>query len=63
MPVKNYIATFTCKPVTAGNKTFVEWTAEFDVPADREAEIKDVVGQKTFAAGIRALARKLGEPA
>ena len=62
MPIQNYLATFTCKPVTAGNRTFVEWTAEFDVAPDKEAEIKDVVGNKTFAVGIRALAKKLGEP-
>jgi hypothetical protein len=62
MPVKNYIATFTCKPVTASNTTFVEWSAEFDVPPEREAEIKDVVGRQTFAAGIKALAKKLGAP-
>lgn len=60
MPVKNYLATFTVKPITADNTTFVEWQAEFDVPPEKEAEIKDVVGNKTFAAGIKALAKKLG---
>ena len=60
MPVTNYIATFSVRPVTAGNRTFVEWRAEFDVPPEKETEIKDIVGRQTFAAGIRALADKLG---
>jgi hypothetical protein len=56
MPIENYVATFRCKPVTEGNKTFVEWSAEFDVAPQQEAEIKEQVGRNTFAAGIAALA-------
>ena len=55
MPIENYIATFGCKPITEGNKTFVEWMAEFDVAAKDEAQIKEQVGRNTFAAGILAL--------
>src|SRR4051794_8859942 len=29
MPVQNYIAIFTCRPITEGNKTLVEWSATF----------------------------------
>jgi hypothetical protein len=60
LPIENYVATFRCKPVTEGNKTFVEWMAEFDVAPKDEAAIKEQVGRNTFAAGIEALARKLG---
>jgi hypothetical protein len=60
LPVENYVATFRCKPVTEGNKTFVEWIAEFDVAPQDEAAIKEQVGRNTFAAGIEALAKKLG---
>ena len=63
MPIENYVATFRCIAVTEGNKTLVEWSATFDVPAAEEARIKDVVGRQTFAAGIKALAKKLGAPA
>jgi hypothetical protein len=63
LPVKNYIATFTCKPVTEGNKTFVEWTANFDTLPENEADLQERVGRNTFAAGIAALAKKLGAPA
>jgi hypothetical protein len=63
LPLKNYIATFTCKPVTEGNKTFVEWTATFDTLPEHEADLEERVGRNTFAAGIAALAKKLGAPA
>lgn len=63
LPLKNYIATFTCKPVTEGNKTFVEWTATFDTLPEHEADLQERVGRNTFAAGIAALAKKLGAPA
>lgn len=63
MPIRNYIARFTCKPVTEGDKTFVEWTADFDVAEADEPRIKEQVGRKTFAAGIAALAKALGAPA
>jgi hypothetical protein len=62
MPIKNYIATFRCTPVTEGDRTFVEWQAEFDVAPEDEAKIRHAVGRETFAAGIRALAAKLGAP-
>ena len=28
MPIANYVATFGLKPITADNRTFVEWMAE-----------------------------------
>jgi hypothetical protein len=34
--------------------------AEFEVAADDEAAIKEQVGRNTFAAGIAALAARLG---
>jgi hypothetical protein len=57
MPIENYVATFGVKPVTEGNKTFVEWMAEFDVAPAEEADIREKVGRNTFAAGIEALER------
>jgi hypothetical protein len=55
MPIENYVAIFGVKPVTEGNRTFVEWMAEFDVSAADEADIKEKVGRNTFAEGIIAL--------
>jgi Polyketide cyclase / dehydrase and lipid transport len=55
MPIQNYVATFHCLPVTEGNRTFVEWYANFDVSEEHEAQIRQQVGRDTFAAGIKAL--------
>lgn len=59
MPIENYVATFRLTPVTEGDRTFVEWTATFDVAPEHEADIREKVGRDTFAAGIRALAGAL----
>lgn len=58
MPIANYVATFRLTRITEGNRTFVEWMAEFDVDAKDEAEIKEKVGRNTFAAGISAIAAR-----
>jgi hypothetical protein len=59
MPIRNYVATFRCTPVTEGERTFVEWWADFDVSAEDEAEIREKVGRNTFAQGIRVIAEKV----
>jgi hypothetical protein len=61
MPIKDYVATFSCKPITEGDKTFVEWSAEFEVEPDHEAQIKKQVGRDTFAEGITALAKAVAK--
>ena len=60
LPLRNYLATFACKPVTEGGKTFVEWSATFDVAEADEPRLLEQVGRNTFAAGIAALAKALG---
>ena len=60
MPIRDYRASFGLKPVTEGQKTFVEWTARFDVAPEDEARIVEQVGRATFAEGIAALARYIG---
>jgi hypothetical protein len=61
MPIKDYIATFRCKPITEGDKTFIEWSAEFEVGPEHEAQIKQQVGRDTFAAGIAALGEAIAK--
>jgi hypothetical protein len=55
MGVENYIATVKLTPVTETGHTFAEWSAEFACPADREAELVEMIGQNVFAAGFKAL--------
>ena len=55
MGVQNYIATLKLTPVTEGNRTFAEWSAEFDAPAAQERKLADDIGQGVFQAGFNAL--------
>jgi Polyketide cyclase / dehydrase and lipid transport len=55
MPVENYVATLRLIPVTDGDRSYVEWSAEFDCRPERERELVDQVGRGFFAAGLRAL--------
>jgi hypothetical protein len=55
MGVENYIAVLRLIPVTEGDQTFAEWSAEFDAPPEREAFLIDDIGRNVFAAGLAAL--------
>jgi len=55
MGVSNYLATIRLVPITDGNRTFCEWTAEFDCDVAREAELRELIGQKVFKGGFDAL--------
>jgi hypothetical protein len=60
MPVRNYVATFSCKRITEGNRTFVEWYADFDTLPEHEEDLQQRIGRNTFAGGLASLAQKLG---
>lgn len=55
MDVRDYIATLRLMPVTDGNRTFAEWTAEFNCPQDRERELANQIGNGVFQGGFDAL--------
>jgi hypothetical protein len=55
MGVQNYVATIKLTPVTDGNRTFVEWSAEFDAPPGQEHKLADAIGQGVFQGGFNAL--------
>jgi hypothetical protein len=58
--VENYIATLKLTPVTDGDRTFAEWTAEFDCPPGRERELVDLIGTGVFQGGFDALKQSFG---
>lgn len=60
MGVENYVATLKLTPITDGAKTFAEWSAEFDCPSEREAELIDLVGTGVFQGGFDALKDRYG---
>ncbi|GJL84117.1 MAG: polyketide cyclase [marine bacterium B5-7] len=55
MGVENYIATLKLTPITDGNRTFAEWSAEFECAAGRENELIDSIGRGVFQGGFDAL--------
>lgn len=60
MGVENYIATLKLTPITDGNRTFAEWTAEFDCPPAKAEELSRSIGQGVFQAGFDSLKHRLG---
>jgi hypothetical protein len=59
MGVENYVATLKLTPVTDGNRSFAEWTAEFDCDPVRERALSEQVGQGVFQAAFDNLKRLL----
>ena len=59
MGVENYVATLKLTPVTDGDRTFAEWTAEFDCAEDDADTLVDGIGSNVFQAGFDALKRQL----
>jgi len=59
MAVENYVATIRLLPITDGEGTFVEWSAEFDYTPETEAELVSHIGINVFQAGINSLKEKL----
>jgi hypothetical protein len=60
MGVEDYVATLKLTPITDGNRTFAEWSAEFACPPEREAELVALVGNDVFQGGFDALKDRFG---
>jgi hypothetical protein len=58
MGVSNYVATLKLTPITDGDRSFAEWSAEFDCPPAREAELARDIGTGVFQGGFDALKRQ-----
>ncbi len=59
MPLTDYVATLRLTPVTDGDRTFAEWTAEFDC-AEAEAEgLVDGIATNVFQAAFTSLKRQM----
>jgi len=59
MPLTGYIATLRLTPVTDGDRTFAEWTAEFDCDPAEEEGLVTGIGTNVFQAGFNALKRQV----
>ena len=59
MPLTDYVATLRLTPITDGDRTFVEWTAEFDCATEVSADLVSGIGQNVFQAGFDSLKRQM----
>ena len=57
MGVAEYVATLKLTPVTDGNRSFAEWSAEFECAEGRERELTQHIGDGVFMGGLEALKR------
>lgn len=62
MAVENYMATLRLTPITDGNRTYIQWTAEFACPPDEEEELVDFIGNGVFQGGFDSLKDILASP-
>ena len=60
MPLTNYVATLRLTPVTDQDRTFIEWSADFDCAPDKEGELVSNIGGNVFQTGFDALKRAFG---
>lgn len=55
MPLSNYVATLHLKPITDGDRTYVEWTAIFDCKPEDEQNLIESIGNGIFQTGFNSL--------
>jgi Polyketide cyclase / dehydrase and lipid transport len=60
MPLQGYVARLRLLPITNGDRTYVEWTAEFDCAAEEEADLVQKIGQDVFQGSFDVLEREFG---
>lgn len=54
-PISNHKATLTLRRVTDGDRTYAEWSASFDAPADQADAVAKGMGENVFQGGFNAL--------
>ena len=59
MPLTDYMATLRLTPISDGDRTFIEWTAEFDCAPEAAVDLVDGIGNNVFQAGFDALKRQM----
>lgn len=55
MGVENYVATLRLVPITDGQRSYIEWTAEFDAPEGEDEALEEHIGENVFQGGFDAL--------
>jgi hypothetical protein len=60
LALEGYVATLSLAPITDGDRTFAQWSAEFTCAAADEAGLVDLVGNGVFQGGFDALKERFG---
>lgn len=60
MPLEDYVATLRLTPVTEGDRSFMEWSAEFSCDPADEDDLVGGIGENVFQVGFDALKRHFG---
>lgn len=60
MDIEDYVATLRLTPVTDGDRTFAEWSAEFRCAPERADALVEQIGQGVFRGGFEALKQRFG---
>jgi polyketide cyclase/dehydrase/lipid transport protein len=55
LPLENYVATLRLTQITDGNRTYAEWTAEFNCRIEEEDGLVKTIGDGVFQGGFDAL--------
>ena len=55
VPLFNYVAHIRLFPVTDGDRTFWEWESRFDTPEGRQNELRSLVANDIYGAGMEAI--------
>jgi len=60
MPLTDYVATLRLTPVTDGDRSFIEWSADFQCDPEVETELTSGIAGNVFQGGFDALKRHFG---
>lgn len=61
VPLQNYVAEVTLKPVTDGDRTYWLWSSSFDTPPGQENKLSDLVAKGVYEAGFDAVRERVGK--
>ncbi len=62
LPLMDYVAEVSLKPVTDGNRTFWSWRSRFRTPPGREQDLSNLVAEGVYEAGFEAIRQRVERP-
>lgn len=62
VPLRDYVAEISLRPVTDGDRTFWTWRSRFNAPTGREDELADLVASGVYEAGFAAVRQRVARP-